>query len=114
MSGPDRIWLQDAGDYESAAEFEVTWCIEPQDDGDTEYIRRDPAVLATLPEVQAMIETAYEKGLSDALGIVASIGYGATEDVDRGHEDAYRAIEKHLADWKASAAALRAITEGRE
>ena len=41
MNAPDRIWLQDAGDYESAAEFEVTWCSEPQDDGDTEYIRAD-------------------------------------------------------------------------
>lgn len=67
-----------------------------------------------LAERDALIEAAYEKGLSDALGIVASIGYGATEDVDRGHEDAYRAIEKHLADWKAAATALRATTEGRE
>lgn len=67
MSGPDRIWLQDAGDYEGAAEFEVTWCIEPQDDGDTEYVRRDPAVLATLPEVQAMIAEAVAKERADCL-----------------------------------------------
>lgn len=41
MNAPDRIWLQDAWDYDGAAEFEVTWCSEPQDDGDTEYIRAD-------------------------------------------------------------------------
>ena len=41
MIAPERIYLQDAGDYECAAEFEVTWCSEPQDDCDTEYIRAD-------------------------------------------------------------------------
>ena len=61
MSGPDRIYLQDAGDYESAADFEVTWCVVPQDDADTEYIRRDPAVLAALPEVQALIAGACDR-----------------------------------------------------
>ena len=55
MSGPDRIYLQDAGDYESAADGEVTWCVEPQDENDTGYSRIDPAVLAALPEVQALI-----------------------------------------------------------
>lgn len=43
MSGPERIYLQDAGDYDAAADFEVTWCVEPQDDKDTEYIRADLA-----------------------------------------------------------------------
>ena len=52
MNAPDRIWLQDAGDYECAAEFEVTWCSEPQDDGDTEYIRADL--------VQALIQAAHD------------------------------------------------------
>lgn len=52
MSGPDRIYLQDAGDYEGAAEFEVTWCSDPQDDGDTEYIRADL--------VQSMIQAAID------------------------------------------------------
>lgn len=52
MNAPDRIWLQDAGDYEGAAEFEVTWCSEPQDDDDTEYIRADL--------VQALIKAAHD------------------------------------------------------
>ena len=113
MSGPDRIWArQMATGFRGAI---GTWNVGEHDDIDRdEYIRRDPAVLATLPEVKALIEASYEKGLSAALGVVASIGYGASEDVDRGHEDAYRAIENHLADWKAAASALRAITEGRE
>jgi hypothetical protein len=45
---PDRIFLQDAGDYTRAAAFEVTWCVDPQDDADTEYIRAD--------KVRALVE----------------------------------------------------------
>jgi hypothetical protein len=51
---PERIFLQDAGDYARAAAFEVTWCVEPQDDADTEYIRAD--------KVQALVEAAKEVG----------------------------------------------------
>ncbi len=62
MGAPERIWLQDAGDYDHAAQFEVTWCAEPQDDADTEYIRADlPPALAdalALPEIAAMVEAA--------------------------------------------------------
>lgn len=58
MSGPDRIWIDRHGG---------NW--SPVDGGtqDTEYIRRDPAVLAALPEVQALIAAAYE-----AAAVVAS------------------------------------------
>lgn len=40
---PERIWLQDAGDYDSAmsSSDDVTWCVSPVDDRDTEYIRAD-------------------------------------------------------------------------
>jgi hypothetical protein len=41
MSAPERIFLQDGGDYEGYAPFEVTWCVEPQDAADTEYVRAD-------------------------------------------------------------------------
>ena len=54
---PKRIWAGLAGgthywvsDEYAARSFEFT----------TEYIRRDPAVLAALPEVQALIAGAYE------------------------------------------------------
>ena len=51
MTGPDRIWIDRHGG---------NW--SPVDGGtqDVEYIRRDPAVLAALPEVQALIAAAYE------------------------------------------------------
>jgi len=51
MTGPDRIWIDRHGG---------NW--SPVDGGtqDIEYIRRDPAVLAALPEVQALIAAAYD------------------------------------------------------
>ena len=49
MTGPDRIWINEKWEA----------YLRPTSDGDTSgYIRRDPAVLAALPEVQALIETA--------------------------------------------------------
>jgi len=37
---PERIWLQDGGDYRQAILCgDVTWCEHPVDDADTEYIR---------------------------------------------------------------------------
>ena len=57
MTGPDRIW---------AWPWEVNprmgqWSDAQEIVGDgNEYIRRDPAVLAALPEVQAMVAAAYE------------------------------------------------------
>ena len=64
MSGPDRIW---AFDYDLQDE-DGTWrrwqCWaedHPKPMRATEYIRRDPAVIAALPEVQAMIAEAVAK-----------------------------------------------------
>ncbi len=51
MTGPDRIWINEKWEA----------FLRPVSDDDTSgYIRRDPAVLAALPEVQAMIAAAYE------------------------------------------------------
>ena len=44
----------------------------------------------------------FEKGLNTALKCIASIGYGKNQDVDEGHEEAYRAVEAYLKDWKSS------------
>lgn len=40
---PERIWLQDGGDYELAkqAMSDLTWCSDPIDEADTEYVRAD-------------------------------------------------------------------------
>ena len=43
---------------------------------------------------------AFEAGLNTALKIIASLGYGENQGVDAGHEEAYRAVETYLADWK--------------
>ena len=53
MSGPDRIWADSRG-----AALGGNWGAEGgfcHLTGGTEYVRRDPAVLAALPEVQALI-----------------------------------------------------------
>ena len=58
MSGPDRIWIEH---HEAVAiGGSPEWlCLRattnPNRPQDVEYIRRDPAVLAALPEVQALI-----------------------------------------------------------
>ena len=49
--------MQDAGEYDAAADFEVTWCVEPQDDKDTEYIRADLVDPAAIRE-EALREAA--------------------------------------------------------
>ena len=43
MPAPERIWLQDAGDFAGAraALEDVTWCADPVDDDDTGYVRAD-------------------------------------------------------------------------
>ena len=56
MTAPERIYLQDAGDYDAAAKLEVTWCVEPQDPADTEYVRADLAPALGVPEVAALVE----------------------------------------------------------
>lgn len=70
MTGPDRIWVN-TDDVEDGC---CPVASEPYGDGKfyrptsaTEYIRRDPAVLATLPEVQAMIGEAVAKERADCL-----------------------------------------------
>lgn len=42
-TAPERIWLQDGGDFDAASE--VTWCQHSIDDADTEYVRADLAAV---------------------------------------------------------------------
>ena len=64
MTGRDRIWIDRHGG---------NW--SPVDGGtqDVEYIRRDPAVLAALPEVQALIAAAYEVAARETLTLALAI-----------------------------------------
>jgi len=95
-----KCYLANA-DMAGCAYVVCTDCRLQSDDGSQERVTaawntRAPAEALAVPE-------AYEKGLRDALGLIASIGYGKNEDVDEGHEEAFRAIEKHLTEWKAAA-----------
>lgn len=60
MTGPDRIYLDADADAEDGyfprCFANPKYCSEPA----IEYVRRDPAVLAALPEVKALIAGAYE------------------------------------------------------
>ena len=61
MSGPDRIF---AKQWKHAKHSQLgVWSASQQADT-TEYIRRDPAVLAALPEVQALIAGVLELAAS--------------------------------------------------
>lgn len=48
---------------------------------------------------EAALATVFGDGLRTAICVIASIGYGKNEDVDAGHEEALRAVEKYLTDW---------------
>jgi hypothetical protein len=59
MTAPDFIWL----DWPDANRGDVVYDEPPERDtqpGQTAYVRRDPAVLTKLPEVQALIAAAVE------------------------------------------------------
>ena len=75
MSAPERIYLQDAGDYSKAAALEVTWCVEPQDDGDTEYIRADAVAEMIRRAVLALEESNLQiTYLHERLGAITGSG----------------------------------------
>ncbi len=70
MSGPDRIWAFDYDLQDNDGTWSNWQCwseAHPKPLNATEYIRRDPAVLAALPEVQALIAGAYEAAAKLAL-----------------------------------------------
>jgi hypothetical protein len=67
MIAHDFIWLQNAANSDGPDFMEVTWCCEPMDDDDTEYVRRDPAVIAALPETRAMLADALERAVEQTL-----------------------------------------------
>lgn len=74
MSGPETIYLQDAGDYSAAAELEVTWCVDPQDPNDTKYIRADlhASAIARAERAEAELEEARAEGINDQLRLCAA------------------------------------------
>jgi hypothetical protein len=55
---PERIWLQDDGDFKGAqaAWAEITWCESQVKDADTEYVRADLCDPLADPRVRALME----------------------------------------------------------
>ena len=115
MTGPDRIWIDRHGG---------NW--SPVDGGtqDVEYIRRDPAVLAALPEVQAMIAAAYEvaatlefsrvlagctwdRAIGQDPGFTAR--YYADRDINSRDEFIYSMWPKYVTEESAIAGHIRAL-----
>lgn len=53
MTAPERIWLQDNGDFDAASE--VTWCQHRIEDNDTEYVRADLAAVPAQVRVKPLV-----------------------------------------------------------
>ena len=98
MTGPDRIWAtEDKGNF-GEDKFFTTRPMK----GLTEYIRRDPAVLAALPEVQALIAAAYDVAAKFLTDTVAEWSCGH----DGRHCDCWRDKEQ----WSFAAEAVEGLT----
>ena len=98
MTGPDRIWAtEDKGNF-GEDKFFTTRPMK----GLTEYIRRDPAVLAALPEVQALIAAAYDVAAKFLTDTVAEWSCGH----DARHCDCWRDKEQ----WSLAAEAVEGLT----
>ena len=71
-TAPERIWLQDNGDFDAASE--VTWCQHRIDDNDTEYVRADLAAVTAerdrMREALKQIETLWYNDDSGAQNAV--------------------------------------------
>lgn len=100
MSGPETIYLQDAGDYSAAAELEVTWCVDPQDPNDTKYIRADlhAAAIARAERAEAALALAKE-----ALQRAASYFSGCSYDRPFAAWNNVRAAIAKIAEMKGGA-----------
>lgn len=109
---PERIWLQDAGDYAAAEKLEVTWCVNPVDDADTEYIRADIHAAALDREAARVAKvTAQRDELHDQVRDMlaeqeCACGYDHPADVCLGHLPLHRKIVARAEAAEARVAAL--------
>ena len=86
MTGPDRIWAWTSG--QSAGLFDTSF--HDNIASATEYIRRDPAVLAALPEVQALIAARdaamRAEGMREGVAMAWALGWRKRSGVSDGRE----------------------------
>lgn len=85
MTTPDKVWL----DWPQANRGEPVFDNPPENGfqaGQTCYVRRDPAVLAELPEVQALIRAETERcaGIADKYHAQA-MEWAKSQDWLKGH-----------------------------
>lgn len=100
MSEPDRIWTAPT-DGKCHVGFET-----PSLNYTQEYVRRDSAVLAALPEVQALIAEAVAKERSACASLM---GQSHIEHMLRKGRDPAR----YSSAWSVAAAAIRNRGEGK-
>lgn len=84
--------------------FYVGWCAK-------DAIHRIEELEA---ELAAAKQEGFAAGMGTAMRIVASIGYGKNRDVDEGHYEAFRAIEKYYADLVKTPTPLAELTGGND
>ena len=109
---PGRIWLGRDARYVGSPWIRLASCFDDEEeDGETqEYVRRDPAVLAALPEVQAMIAAAYEDGARRLAANRAHLNYTALIGLFNG-APLPEPIVTALSNWlDGIASAIRALT----
>ena len=71
MTAPERIWLQDNGDFDAASE--VTWCQHRIEDNDTEYVRADLAAVPAQVKVLAMRDAGYDTPTDPRDAVIARL-----------------------------------------
>lgn len=95
MSGPDRIFTSKCGN--ALVTDHLRW------DDDKEYIRRDSAEIAALPEVQAIVADAVKAALDDVTTLHRVIADIRTETV--GHKPMLSELAQALVQWRDAAVA---------
>jgi len=90
MTAPDFIWIKPDAGFDGVA---GTWLDEPDGLDMQRYVRRDPAVIAALPEVQAMLAAKLEDAAALPLNIIPySPELKALLDAITAYRDAIRAL----------------------
>jgi len=107
MTGPERIWTAS-----TSGRCHVGFGT-PSENYQIEYVRRDPAVLAALPEVQALIAAAVgvAAGKCDAIAAFRQKQLDDDEDKHWQDQDAImkRAWKMSISGLEAAATAIRAL-----
>lgn len=112
MSGPDKVWL----DWPQANRGEPVFDNPPENGfqaGQTCYVRRDPAVLAALPEVKALVAAERERCAKIAMDRWAAHRESADRTFELDYEGARESAVSRETRADEARAIAAAIREGR-